>query len=56
MFDFTKNRNGLTIEIIKEMETGYQEMGLLNVSLSEEGLEKDRRDLEGYEIYLVESE
>ncbi len=56
MSEFIKIRNGLTIEIIKEMETGYQEMGLLNLSLSEEGLEKDRRDLESYEIYLVESE
>ena len=40
----------------EEMIAGYQEMGILNSSLSEEGLEQDRIDLESYEKYLVESE
>jgi hypothetical protein len=39
-----------------EMKAGYEEMGMLNVSLSEEGLDRDRKDLESYEKFLVESE
>jgi|GEM_PF-2381389 len=38
------------------MKAGYEVMGMLNVSLSEEGLDLDRKDLESYEKYLVESE
>lgn len=53
MSDFIKHPNGPSLE---EMKNGYQKMGLLNKSLSEEGIDQDRRDLESYEIYLVESE
>ena len=56
MSNFTKYLNGISLEKIEEMKNGYQYMGSLNESLSEEGLEQDRRDLESYEIYLVESE
>ena len=38
------------------MIAGYKEMGMLNVSLSEEGLSLDMKDLESYEKNLVESE
>jgi|GEM_PF-4702744 hypothetical protein len=38
------------------METGYREMGALNLSLSEEGLDQDIESLKSYEKYLVESE
>ena len=38
------------------MKAGYQEMGMLNVSLSEEGLYLDIENLESYEKNLVESE
>ena len=56
MFDFIKNRNGFSSANMDEMITGYQEMGVLNVNLSEEGIQEDRNDLESYEKYLVESE
>lgn len=56
MFDFTTMRSGFSLERISEITAGYQEMGTLNASLSEEGLDQDRRDLESYEKYLVESE
>lgn len=56
MSNFIKNSNGFSLEKMEEMKTGYQKMGLLNERLSEEGLDQDRRDLESYEIYLVESE
>lgn len=41
---------------IEMMKAGYKEMGMLNVSLSEEGLNLDVDDLESYEKNLVESE
>lgn len=50
------NGNEISLQKIEEMMAGYQEMGILNVSLSEEGLNQDRKDLESYEKYLVESE
>lgn len=56
MSDFVNYNNGLSSEITYEMKAGYEEMGMLNVSLSEEGLDQDRKDLESYEKYLVESE
>lgn len=56
MFNFKKNENGLSMENINQMKAGYEEMGILNIRLSEEGLEQDRKDLESYEKYLVESE
>ncbi len=56
MSNFIKSENGLPLETINEMKAGYVEMGMLNLSLSEEGLDKDRKDLESYEKYLVESE
>ncbi|MDD4565323.1 MAG: hypothetical protein PHE79_07635 [Eubacteriales bacterium] len=56
MSNFTKHSNGPSLKEIEEMKTGYQKMGSLNKSLSEEGIDLDRRDLESYEIYLVESE
>ncbi len=56
MSNFIKNENGLSLEKKNNMKTGYEEMGMLNVSLSEEGLAQDRKDLECYEKYLVESE
>jgi len=56
MSDFKKNREELLLNRIDEMIIGYQEMGMLNLSLSEEGLDMDRRDMECYEKYLVESE
>lgn len=56
MFDFTTVRSGFSSERMNEITAGYQEMGILNASLSEEGLDQDRRDLESYEKYLVESE
>lgn len=40
----------------KMMKAGYEEMGMLNVSLSEEGLCLDIENLESYEKNLVESE
>lgn len=39
--------------IRKEMIQGYQEMGMLNLSLSEEGLEADLADLHRYEKDLI---
>ena len=54
MSDFYKNENGLFPE--NEWKAGYEEMGTLNTSLSEEGLDQDRKDLDSYEKYLVESE
>ncbi|HWQ78336.1 MAG TPA: hypothetical protein VN381_05950 [Anaerovoracaceae bacterium] len=48
--------NGFSLDAKNKMKAGYEEMGMLNVSLSEEGLDQDRRDLESYEKYLVESE
>lgn len=56
MSNFMKNENGLSLETVNGMKVGYEEMGMLNRSLSEEGLDRDRRDLESYEKYLVESE
>lgn len=56
MSNFIKHSNGPSLEENEEMKNGYQKMGLLNKSLSEEGIDQDRRDLESYEIYLVESE
>ena len=56
MSNFTKNKNGFSLENKNEMIAGYDEMGMLNMSLSEEGLDQDRKDLESYEKYLVESE
>jgi hypothetical protein len=50
------NENGIIFQSMEEMMTGYQEMGILNISLSEEGLDQDSKDLESYEKYLVESE
>lgn len=40
----------------EKMKAGYIEMGMLNLSLSEEGLYLDIEDLESYEKNLVESE
>jgi hypothetical protein len=56
MSNFLKNENGFPMDKIDAMKTGYEEMGMLNVNLSEEGLDQDRKDLESYEKYLVESE
>lgn len=56
MSNFLKGGNGLSLETINAMKVGYEEMGTLNLSLSEEGLELDSSDLESYENYLVESE
>ncbi len=56
MSNFTKNKNGFFLENMNEIMAGYQEMGMLNVSLSEEGIQQDRNDLERYEKYLMESE
>ena len=50
------NGKEIGLQKIEEMMAGYQEMGILNVNLSEEGLNQDRKDLESYEKYLVESE
>ena len=54
MSDFLKKNAELSSE--STMKAGYEECGTMNVSLSEEGLEQDRKDLESYEKYLVESE
>lgn len=56
MLNFLNNQNGLSLEIKNQMTAGYEEMGMLNAGLSEEGLDQDRKDLESYEKYLVESE
>jgi len=56
MSNFIKHTNGPSLEVVEEMKAGYQIMGSLNESLSEEGIDLDRRDLESYELYLVESE
>ena len=56
MSNSINNKNNFSLNEINGMKTGYEEMGMLNVSLSEEGLDQDRRDLESYEKYLVESE
>lgn len=42
--------------IRKQMEQGYREMGMLNLELSEAGLEADQRDFAMYENKLLESE
>ncbi|MGI6731508.1 MAG: hypothetical protein ACOX5F_06420 [Anaerovoracaceae bacterium] len=56
MSNNNKAKRYLNKDIIHMMENGYQEMGKLNVSLSEEGLSLDKENLESYEKYLVESE
>lgn len=56
MSNFKKNENGLSLDNKNKMKAGYEGMGMLNISLSEEGLDQDRKDLESYEKYLVESE
>ena len=56
MSDFTNVNYGFSLERMSEMPAGYQEMGMLNSSLSEEGLDQDIRDMESYEKYLVERE
>lgn len=56
MSNINKLLNGLSLEKLEEMKTGYQIMGSINENLSEEGIDLDRRDLESYENYLVESE
>lgn len=56
MSNCIKNQNCFSLENKNDMKTGYEEMGMLNMSLSEEGLDQDRKDLESYEKYLVESE
>ncbi|HHU17509.1 MAG: hypothetical protein ACOX4V_01830 [Anaerovoracaceae bacterium] len=56
MSKIIKYLNGLSLEKLEEMKTGYQIMSSINESLSEEGIDLDRRDLESYEKYLVESE
>jgi hypothetical protein len=56
MSNLLKVKNGLSSELINCMKEGYEEMGMLNLSLSEEGLDQDRKELESYEKYLVESE
>jgi hypothetical protein len=56
MSNFIKYENGLSLEMKNQLTAGYEEMGMLNASLSEEGLDQDRKDLESYEKYLVESE
>jgi len=56
MTNFINNENVLSLKNKNEMKTGYEGMGMLNISLSEEGLDQDRKDLESYEKYLVESE
>lgn len=38
------------------MEQGYQEMGMLNLELSEEGIASDEKDFAAYENKLLESE
>lgn len=43
-------------ELVKVMKAGYEEMGTLNRSLSEEGLYEDIEDLKKYEKNLLESE
>ena len=43
-------------EFLETLKSGYQEMGLLNISLSEEGLHCDLTDLKEYEKFLLESE
>lgn len=39
-------------EVQRLLKVGYQEMAMLNVRLSEEGLYQDIKDLENYEIYI----
>lgn len=56
MSDLKKMENGLPSELIATMETGYREMGMLNISLSEEGMSQEIESLKSYEKYLVESE
>lgn len=56
MSKINNNESGFSLGKNYEMKAGYEEMGMLNVSLSEEGLDQDRNDLESYEKYLVESE
>ena len=57
MSDLKKNQNNSDLFALKaKMEDGYQEMGPLNISLSEEGLSQDIESLKSYEKYLVESE
>jgi hypothetical protein len=54
MSDFLKKMIDPSLE--NQMKAGYEDWGKLNEGLSEEGLEQDRKDLESYEKYLVESE
>lgn len=56
MSDCIKKENGFSVERRNEMMAGYEKMGMLNTSIAEEGLDQDRKDLESYEKYLVESE
>lgn len=44
------------LELLNIMKIGYQEMGNLNISLSEEGLCRDIEDFKEYEKNLLESE
>lgn len=45
-----------TSHIEEKMKFGYEEMGALNATLSEEGFAQDMENLESYEKILVESE
>ncbi|MDD3169369.1 MAG: hypothetical protein PHC91_07920 [Eubacteriales bacterium] len=56
MSNVLKQENGLLLEVKNQMAAGYEAMGMLNAGLSEEGLDQDRKDLDSYEKYLVESE
>lgn len=47
---------GKKARIRVQMEQGYQEIGMLNLELSEVGLESDEKDFAIYENKLVESE
>lgn len=48
--------NSKKSELLETMKTGYEEMGTLNITLSEEGMYADLKDLEEYEKKLLESE
>ena len=43
---------GERLQIRRQMEKGYAEMGMLNVELSEEGLAQDQTDFTSYENRL----
>ncbi|MEA4988731.1 MAG: ribbon-helix-helix protein, CopG family [Anaerovorax sp.] len=45
-------KEGEKIRIREQMRKGYQEMGLLNLQLSEEGLAQDQEDFAFYENRL----